>query len=422
MKNGALIFLAAFVALGGSWCGFVLAPQLQLGGMKQTTILNSSEVYPVGRPGEASLGLQAYRANGCAACHTKQVRQDGVACDVILVDAGKNPAAVQAAAMAVNPALPGLIGSRQTILSNASKADADAAVGKISAAGGGAEISVIAIGPDIARGWGLRGSVAEDFLYDNPVQPGSLRAGPDLADEASRLPDINWQLVHLYAPRSLIEGSMMPPYHYLFEVRKIGRKPSPDALMLPPELALAGREIVPTPEAKELAEYLLTRRVDTALPDAPVTPPAGSRASTGGDLTSSSAGPGEDAMFARGRAVYGSLCGLCHGNDGLGKPSQVPPLAGSEWVNAKGIQRLARISLAGLNGKIQVGGRDWNLSMAAMGAALSDADLAAVLTYVRQSWGNQAGAVTADEVQAVRAAIGARPQPLTGDQLKSVTE
>jgi mono/diheme cytochrome c family protein len=60
--------------------------------------------------------------------------------------------------------------------------------------------------------------------------------------------------------------------------------------------------------------------------------------------------------------------------------------------------------------------------MAAMGAALSDADLAAVLTYVRQSWGNQAGAVTADEVQAVRVAIGERPQPMTGEQLKSVTE
>ena len=86
MKNGALIFLAAFIALGGSWCGFVLAPQLQLGGMKQTTILNSSDVYPVGRTGGANLGLQAYRANGCAACHTQQVRQDGVACDVILVE------------------------------------------------------------------------------------------------------------------------------------------------------------------------------------------------------------------------------------------------------------------------------------------------------------------------------------------------
>ena len=419
MKNGALIFLAAFLALGGSWCGFVLAPQLQLGGAKPTTILNSSEVYPVDRSGGANLGLQAYRANGCAACHTKQVRQCGVACNVILVDAGKNRTAVQAVAQAVNPALPGLIGSQQTILYSVSKADADAAAGKISAAAGKTEISIIAVGPDIARGWGLRGSVAEDFLYDNPVQLGSLRAGPDLADEGTRLPDANWQLVHLYAPRSLIEGSMMPPYRYLFEVRKIGCKPSPDALILPPELAQAGREIVPTPEAKELAEYLLSLRVDVPLPDAPVTLPGGSYATTGGE---SQAGPGEDAMFARGRGVYGSLCGLCHGNDGLGKPGQVPPLAGSEWVNAKGIQRLARISLAGLNGKIQAGGKDWNFSMAAMGAALSDADLAAVLTFIRQSWGNQSGAVTADEVQSVRAAIGARPQPMTADQLKSMPE
>jgi cytochrome c oxidase cbb3-type subunit 2 len=420
MKNGTLIFLAAFLALGGSWCGFVLAPQLQLGGAKQTTILNSSDVYPVARPGGANLGLQAYRANGCAACHTKQVRQDGVACDVILVNSGTNRMAVQAAAQAFNPALPGLIGSRQTILQHVSKADADAANVKISTAGGKAEISIIATGLDIiARGWGLRGSVAEDFLYDNPVQLGSLRAGPDLADEASRLPDANWQLVHLYAPRSLVEGSMMPPYRYLFEVRKIGSKPSPDALILPPELTVAGYEIIPKPEAKELAEYLLSLHVDTPLPDAPVTPPGGSYATVGGE---SQAGSGEDAMFARGRAVYGSLCGLCHGNDGLGKPGQVPPLAGSEWVNNKGVQRIARIALAGISGKIQAEGRDWNLSMAAMGAALSDADLAAVLTFIRQSWGNQTGTVTADEVQAVRAAVGARPQPMTADELKTLPE
>ena len=80
MKNGALVFLAVFVALGLSWCGFVLAPTRQLGGAKQTTILNSTDLYPVGRPGEANLGLQVYRANGCAACHTEQVRQSGVAC------------------------------------------------------------------------------------------------------------------------------------------------------------------------------------------------------------------------------------------------------------------------------------------------------------------------------------------------------
>ena len=94
MKNGFLVFLASFIALGGSWCGFVLAPVLQLGGGKQTTILNSTDLYPLDRPGEANQGLQVYRANGCAACHTEQVQQSGVACDVVLTSAGKNPAAV----------------------------------------------------------------------------------------------------------------------------------------------------------------------------------------------------------------------------------------------------------------------------------------------------------------------------------------
>ena len=96
---------------------------------------------------------------------------------------------------------------------------------------------------------------------------------------------------------------------------------------------------------------------------------------------------GEASTLARGKTVYGTYCGLCHGSDGLGKPGQAPPLAGSEWV-VKDITSLAHIPLTGLNGLIQVKGRDWNLSMAAMGASLSDADLAAVLTYIRGSSGN----------------------------------
>ncbi len=57
-----------------------------------------------------------------------------------------------------------------------------------------------------------------------------------------------------------------------------------------------------------------------------------------------------------------------------------------------------------------------------MGAALSDADLAGVLTYIRESWGNQAGPLTADDVKSVRAALGGRPQPLTGEELKTLPE
>jgi mono/diheme cytochrome c family protein len=124
----------------------------------------------------------------------------------------------------------------------------------------------------------------------------------------------------------------------------------------------------------------------------------------------------------QGKKVYETMCGICHGSDGLGKPGQAPPLAGSEWVVAKGFDRLARITLSGLNGPMQVKGKDWNLAMAPMGAAMSDADLAAVLTYIRSSWGNPAGEVTADNVKSIRAALGARPQMLTGEQLKTMTE
>ncbi len=60
--------------------------------------------------------------------------------------------------------------------------------------------------------------------------------------------------------------------------------------------------------------------------------------------------------------------------------------------------------------------------MAAMGAALSDADLAAVLTYVRSSWGNNAGEVTADDVKAARAAASKHPQLMTGEELMKMAE
>lgn len=265
MKNGFVIFLAAFGVLVTSWSAFVLGPQLQLGGAKQVAVLNSSDVYPTSRPGEAAQGLQIYRANGCAACHTEQVQQDGVVCDVVLSSAGKkNPAAVS-----------NLVATLKLI--NLTEQEAEAAAQKITDAGGKVETHIIATGADIARGWGLRHSVAEDFLYDNPVQPGGLRVGPDLADVGRRLPDANWQLLHLYAPKSVMKDSAMPPFRYLFATKKIGAAPSPEALNLPEKFApAAGYEVVPRPDAKKLVAYLLSLHADVPLYDAPFTPPQAS--------------------------------------------------------------------------------------------------------------------------------------------------
>ena len=131
---------------------------------------------------------------------------------------------------------------------------------------------------------------------------------------------------------------------------------------------------------------------------------------------------GAAAALSRGKASYDAVCGICHGADGLGKPGQAPALAGSEWVTAKNFNRLAHIPLAGLNGPIKVGGKDWNLAMAAMGAALPDENLAAVLTYIRSSWGNKAGEVTAADIQKIRAEMGRSPQPLSGEQLQALPE
>ena len=263
MKTGFRVFLAALIALGGSWCGFVLGPIIQLG--TQILILNSSDLYPVGRPGMANQGLQVYRANGCAACHTEQVQQSGMACDVVLSKAGKNPAVVS-----------NLISSLK--LTDLDKDAANSVVDKITAAGGKAEIHIFATGPDITRGWGRRRSVAEDFLYDDPVQLGSIRIGPDLADAGTRQPDANMLLRHLYAPRSITKDSAMPPFRYLFKVQKISRRPSPDALQLPKEFAPpAGYEVVPTAKARELVAYLLSLHANVPLRDAPFTPATGSK-------------------------------------------------------------------------------------------------------------------------------------------------
>ena len=260
MRNGAAVFFAVLIALGASWLGFVLTPTLQMGQAKLSKVLGSTETYPIQRTGEATMGLQVYRANGCAACHTEQVGQEGVAFEVVMTSPGKNT-------NAVNKVLSGLK------LTDLTKEEADAANDQLSGAGAKVETHLSATGGDISRGWGLRHSVAADFIYDSPVQLGSVRVGPDLADIGTRMADENAQLVHLYEPKAIVNNSTMPSFKFLFEVRKIGETPSADALKLPSQFAPAsGFEVVPTPEAKQLAAYLLSLHANVPLEEAPFSP------------------------------------------------------------------------------------------------------------------------------------------------------
>ncbi len=292
MNHGPLVFLAAFFALAASWFGFVLTPQVQIGRLQQTNTLVTATTYPIARPGLARQGLNVYRANGCAYCHSQQLGQTGIVCDAMLTDAGTNRPALVAAILKLRPGLSEAEAMQllkelpKAVLRGATRPAADAAIKTLNAAGAKSALWIVPVGPDITRGWGKRRSVAEDFLFDYPVMLGSQRVGPDLSNVGLRLPDANWHLRHLYAPRLETKTSTMPPYRFLFEKRKFERALSPEALVLPPELAPApGYEIVPRPAARALVAYLLSLRADSPLFNAPLTPPPASGTATTAGVT-----------------------------------------------------------------------------------------------------------------------------------------
>lgn len=128
--------------------------------------------------------------------------------------------------------------------------------------------------------------------------------------------------------------------------------------------------------------------------------------------------------FLIGQAVYNKpTCVSCHQATGAGTPGQFPPLAGSEWIAEPQPGRVIRIVLNGLQGPIEVKGQNFNNVMVPWKDVLSDEEIAAVLTYVRQNkeWGNSAPAVTPEQVKAVREKIKGRSQPFTPAELKTIS-
>jgi mono/diheme cytochrome c family protein len=114
--------------------------------------------------------------------------------------------------------------------------------------------------------------------------------------------------------------------------------------------------------------------------------------------------PIDPAVMVAGQATF-ALCMACHGMNGEGGPI-APPLANSEWVTGP-VSNPIRIVLRGLGGPISVAGKDFNYpAPMSQLSTLSDDQIAAVLTYARNSWGNKASAVTADQVRAYRGEVG----------------
>ncbi len=155
---------------------------------------------------------------------------------------------------------------------------------------------------------------------------------------------------------------------------------------------------------------------DTATADA-TQPPAADTTST---PAPADVAPATTVANAEGEALY-QRCVTCHMADGNGLAGAFPPLAGSEWVTGPAARPIA-IVLHGLQGPITVKGQVYNSAMIAYGTGvpMSDDEVAAVLTYVRSSFGNSAPAVTPAEVAAVRAATKSRTTPMTAPELEAL--
>lgn len=110
-------------------------------------------------------------------------------------------------------------------------------------------------------------------------------------------------------------------------------------------------------------------------------------------------------------------CIGCHQLTGKGLAGQFPPLAGSEWVHGSP-ERLSRIVLHGLQGPVKIQNETYNNVMPGFGPILDDQQAAAVLTFIRQEWGNKASPISPSVVAAARAAHANRTTPWTADELK----
>lgn len=235
-----------------------------------------------------------------------------------------------------------------------------------------------------------RASVPGDFARLTPTDVwrqtprvlGSERTGPDLSNIGTRQPSDVWQYIHLYQPRAVTAGSIMPAFPWLFEGKNAAD--SSDTLVpLPPSVAPKRGVVVARREAKALVAYLLSLR-QVPLERTPQAP-----------------GPANAAEDA-GARVYETRCSSCHQPAGQGLPGAFPPLAGDPVVLAADPARHVEIVLFGLSGQA-IGGTRYVSPMPAWAELLGDDEIADVINHERSSWGNSAPPVTPELVGQIRA-------------------
>jgi nitrite reductase (NO-forming) len=110
-----------------------------------------------------------------------------------------------------------------------------------------------------------------------------------------------------------------------------------------------------------------------------------------------------DQRIAAGRALYAGTCSVCHQDNGAGLAGVFPPLAQSDWLESRSAEELILVVLNGLTGPVTVNGGEYNSVMPPM-SQLTDDEIAHILTYIQNSWGNPGIQIETQTVAEVRAA------------------
>ena len=251
---------------------------------------------------------------------------------------------------------------------------------------------------DMDKVFGDRPSIAADYagigrtdVWSNTATlMGTERTGPDLINIGKRQPGMAWHLLHLYQPRAVVEQSIMPAYPWLFEIRE---NVSPeDVEVRVPEKYRPGKpgRIVATKAALQLVAYLQSLK-QQALPDgSPPTEFLYKKEETG------TAGNSDPAL-PDGAQLYTQNCQSCHQANGEGLPGAFPPLKGSPVVNGDDLELYVNIIMQGYDARPEYA------SMPAIGSinGLSAEEVAAIINHERSGWGNQAKAVSPEEVKKI---------------------
>jgi len=379
MNNIFKFSIGIFSTLAFAWLAFVVGARKQFGDLEPSSSLleedgsipDDAELFPRKLSGLALQGSKEYVSLGCTTCHTQQVR---------LVEAGI----------------------------------------------------------DVERGWGKRPSVPRDYIFHEEVNIGNTRVGPDLANVGQRGYSDEWLHTHLFQPQIVVPDSICPPSPFLYQTISTKTSSAIEVKEFSNE-ANSAIFIVPTLRAKRVISYLNSLKQDYELPEMSFIDEEDDQLSEESKPADESAEAKEEIssklpvwlanQISAGKEVYmkvgpgGGMCFTCHQPTGLGLPGQFPPLAGSDWVLGNK-ERLIKITMHGLMGEIEVNGVKYNNVMAPPGippGSLTDQQIADVLTYIRNDWGNSASSISPEEVANIRESVKDRPsmQMWTSAELNS---